>query len=181
MSSYFVLTAVGPDRPGLVDEISAFLAERRINIEDTRMAVLGGEFAVILLASGDAPTVEGIAPELSRIGKDIGLSIQIRPTIDPVMRKAKPAIPYRVTATSMDHPGIVHEITRVLAGHSVNIESMDTHVAHAPVSGAPIFTMRCTVGIPVEEKLSVIKRELETLGDRLNIDIDFESIESFLK
>ena len=143
------------------------------------MAVLGGEFAVILLASGDNVTAESLTKELGKIEKRTGLSIQIKPTIDPGMRKVRPSIPHRLIATSMDHPGIVHEITRILHDHLINIESMDTHVAHAPISGAPIFNMRCTINIPADEKLSTIKRKLEKLGDSLNVDIEFEAIETF--
>ena len=64
MLAYIVLTAIGPDRPGLVDEISSFLAARKINIEDSRMAVLGGEFAIIMLASGETGTVDLLGREL---------------------------------------------------------------------------------------------------------------------
>jgi len=179
MSSYVVLTAIGSDRPGLVDEISAFLAERNVNIEDSRMAVLGGEFAVILLASGDKGLADSLGGESSRLEKITGLRVQIKSTVAPSERKIKPSIPHRLIATSMDHPGIVHEITRVLHDHMINIESLDTHVTNAPLSGAPIFNMRCIINIPVDEKLSTIHDQLEELGDRLNVDIDVEAVENF--
>jgi glycine cleavage system transcriptional repressor len=179
MSSYIVLTAVGPDRPGLVDEISAFLAKKVINIEDSRMAILGGEFAVILLASGDDAVIKGMEKDLKSLGKDTGLTISTRPTISPNKRKVVPSIPHKLHATSMDHPGIIHEITRILHNHVINIESMETHVSHAPITAAPIFTMHCRLSIPVDEKLSVVKKELEQLGDRLNIDIELEALETF--
>ena len=46
---YVVLTAVGPDRPGLVNALASLIRDAGANIEDSRMAILGGEFAVILL------------------------------------------------------------------------------------------------------------------------------------
>lgn len=178
MSAYVVLTAVGPDRPGLVDEISSFLADNNINIEDSRMAVLGGEFAVIMLTSGVAGFTDLLGRELARIEKTTGLSIKIRPTLAPHERKMQPSLPYKFTATSMDHPGIVHEITRVFHQHSINIESMDTHVTHAPVSGTPIFNMKCIINIPAGEKLSSVRRELEELGDRMDIDIEIVAVDT---
>ncbi len=180
MSSYVVLTAIGPDRPGLVDEISAFLAGNNINIEESRMAVLGGEFAVILLASGEAGFFDRLAGELPRIEKTTGLTIKIRPTLAPHERKIQPSLPHRFTATSMDHPGIVHEITRVFHRHSINIESMDTHVSHAPVSGTPVFNMKCIIYIPVGEKLSSVHRDLEKLGDRMDIDIEIVAVDAYI-
>ena len=179
MKSYIVLTAIGPDQPGLVDEISAFLASRNANIEDSRMAVLGGEFAVILLASGDKVLFEKLGSQLIELEKSTGLSMQIKPTVAPGERPVKPSLPHRLTATSMDHPGIVHEITKLLHSHSINIESLDTHVANAPLSGAPIFNMRCMISVPVEVKISALRRELEQLGDRLNVDIALDAVDSF--
>ncbi|OHD65452.1 MAG: hypothetical protein A2176_13015 [Spirochaetes bacterium RBG_13_51_14] len=179
MSSYAVLTAIGPDRPGLVDEISAFLADRNINIEDSRMAVLGGEFAVILLASGEPDFSDRLIRELAAIEKITGLAVHLKPTLAPHERKVHQSLPHRLTATSMDHPGIVHEVTRVLHKRNINIESMETHLAHAPVSGAPIFKMKCVINIPVEEKLSAVRKELEKLGDRMDIDIEIEAADSY--
>ncbi|OHD67361.1 MAG: hypothetical protein A2W19_00135 [Spirochaetes bacterium RBG_16_49_21] len=178
MSSYIVLTAVGPDRPGLVDEISAFLAARNVNIEDSCMAVLGGEFAVILLGSGEAGALEKLADNLVVLKKNTSLSIQMKQTIAPNARQVPPSLPHRLSATSMDHPGIVHEISRILHKRNINIESLGTHVAHAPVSGTPLFTMKCIINIPVGEKLSSLRRELEELGDCMDIDIEIETADA---
>lgn len=179
MNTYIVLTAVGSDRPGLVDEISSFLTARHINIEDSRMAVLGGEFAVVLLASGAEGIADRLRGEISTLEQNTGLSMQIKDTLAPSQRKIKPSMPHRLTATSMDHPGIVHEITRILHQRNINIESMETRVTSAPLSGAPIFNMKCVINIPVEEKSSAIRRELEKLGDRMDIDIEIEAIDTF--
>ncbi len=178
MATFAVITAIGPDRPGLVNEISAFLADRNINIEDSRMAVLGGEFAVILLASGAEGIISSLKNEITGIEKTTGLSFQIKPTIAPAKRKISPSIPHRLTVTGMDHPGIVNEITRVLHSHLINIESLDTHISYAPISGSQIFNMKCTVNIPAEQKISGIRKELMKLGDLLNIDIDIVAAES---
>lgn len=179
MTRYTVITAIGSDRPGLVDEISSFLAARKINIEDSRMAVLGGEFAVILLASGAPGFGEKLAPELHQLEKKTGLSILLKPTMAPAERKIKPSIPHRLVATSMDHPGIVHEITRILHNRSINIESMETRVINAPLSGAPIFKMKCIINIPFELKIATVRKELEKLGDRMDIDIEIEAADAF--
>ncbi len=179
MNAYIVLTAIGPDRPGLVDEISAFLAARDINIEDSRMAVLGGEFAVILLGGGGADIYDKLKNSLTPLEKSTGLAIYLKPTLAPHERKITPALPHRLTATSMDHPGIVHEITRILHKRNINIQSMDTRVSQAPLSGAPIFNMKCVISVPVGEKLSSIRKELEKLGDRMDIDIEIEAVDSY--
>jgi glycine cleavage system transcriptional repressor len=179
MSPYIVMTAVGPDRPGLVDEISEFLAARKINIEDSRMSVLGGEFAVILLASGVKALCDCLVPEITGLEKKTGLRIMIKETRSPLDRRSAPSIPHRLTATCLDHPGIVHEITQILHKRNINIESLETRVSYAPVSGAPIFNMKCVMSVPTGERLSSVRKELEKLGDRLDIDIEIEAVETY--
>ena len=177
MTQYIVITAIGSDRPGLVDEISSFLAARKINIEDSRMAVLGGEFAVILLAAGAPGFTEKLGSELPQLEKKTGLSIQVKQTVAPSERKIKPSIPHRLVATSMDHPGIVQEITRILHNRAINIESLETRVINAPLSGAPIFKMKCIINVPVGEKPSALRKEMEKLADKMDIDIEIVAVD----
>ncbi len=172
MNQYYVLTAIGPDRTGLVDEITSYLSEREINIEDSRMAVLGGEFAIILLASGSGSSFDSLLKVIKEIEQKTGLVLHLKSTISPDERKVQPSIPHKLHVTSLDHPGLVNEITALLRRFSINIESMDTRVAHAPVSGTPVFTMHCSITIPVSEKISTIKQELQNLENKLNVDID---------
>jgi glycine cleavage system transcriptional repressor len=176
MNSYIVLTAIGSDRPGLVDEISAFLSMRNINIEDSRMAVLGGEFAVIMLISGGENVIDKIPNEIAELEISTGLGIQTKRTVAPGARKVGPSLLHKLTTTSMDHPGIVHQITNLLRKHSINIESLETYVSNAPLSGAPIFNMNGILNIPSDVKISKLRKELEDLGDRLNVDIYLEAV-----
>jgi len=174
MKTYAVLTGVGPDRPGLVDEVSAYLAEREINLEESRMAVLGGEFALILLASGAEAAIADLRKNLSQLGRATGLEFSLKPTRPPSERPAGPALPYRLLAQSLDHPGIVHEITRALHARGVNIESLETHVRPAPVSGAPVFELEARVSVPAETKATRLRAELLEVADQFNLDIVFE-------
>lgn len=177
MKTYAVLTAVGPDRQGLVDEISEYLSDRKINIEDSRMAVLGGEFAVLLLAGGPPVAVEQLLTSVEPLEKKTGLTFGVKRTRAPGEVSSGPSLLYRLHATSMDHPGIVHQITRLLHVHGINIESLDTRVQPAPHSGTPIFSMDCLVSVPAAVKISELREELYDLGDDLNVDVSFEPVD----
>jgi len=177
MKTYAALTAVGPDRPGLVDEISEYLADRKINIEDSRMAVLGGEFAVILLAGGPPLAVEQLLTGVEPLEKKTGLTFGLKRTRAPGETPGGPSLLYRLHATSMDHPGIVHQIARLLRAHDINVESLDTRVLPAPYSGTPIFSMDCLLRVPAAVKISLLREELYDLGDDLNVDVSFEPAE----
>jgi glycine cleavage system transcriptional repressor len=157
-----------------VDDVAAVLALRNLNIEDSRMAVLGGEFALILLASGEESSVKAIQESLPELEKETGLAFSLKPTRTPKKGAPAPALPFHLHATGMDHPGIVHEITKVLHANQINIESLETHTSSAPVSGTPIFSMRCLVSVPASIKIADLRRELEEIAEDLNMDVNFE-------
>ena len=57
---HVILTAIGPDQVGLVERLSEFISDRGCNIEDSKMAVFCGEFAVIVLISGETASLAKI-------------------------------------------------------------------------------------------------------------------------
>ena len=174
MTQYVLLTAIGPDRPGLVDEVSAKLTERGLNIESSRMAVLGGEFAIIMLVSGEPAAADKLAADAAELSGRTGLQVFLKPTIAPGQRALGSSLPCRLVVAGMDHQGIVHEISRVLHQFKVNVEALETRVEPAPVSGTPIFTMVALVAVPVEVKIRGLRAALIERGDALNVDVEFE-------
>jgi len=174
MKSYLILTAVGPDRSGLVDEVSEYLSGNNINIESSRMSVLGGEFAMILLVSGEEDATRKIRENISKLEDESSLVFFCKKTGPPEARAKKASLPYRIETAGMDHPGIVHDISKLLSGFDVNIEALDTKVLSAPVSGSPMFKMVARLLVPAEVKISKLKRSLMELGDDLNMDIELD-------
>ena len=123
-TNHLIMTAVGPDRVGLVEKIAEFIARHGCNIEDSKMAVFCGEFAVIVLISGDSAKLKKIASDYRQIEVETGLTIS---TTTPAVREAAQSfLPYKLTASCMDHPGIVYQISNALSSMGVNIESMET-------------------------------------------------------
>jgi glycine cleavage system transcriptional repressor len=164
-----ILTAIGPDRVGLVEKISAFISKRGGNIEDSKMAVFCGEFAVIVLIGGDAASLGAISREYLEMEKDTGLTIAFR---TPSARKTPDCLPYRLTASCMDHPGIVYQISGVLRGMGVNIESMETKTYSAPMSGTPLFQLEADLAVPAQTNIYQLREQMEDLQREENIDIE---------
>lgn len=173
--NFFVLTGVGQDRHGLVEEISGWLAERQASIADSRMALLGGEFAIIILVNAPANSGD-LTRELPRLSEQTGLDIQIRPTVSPSGRgEQAPAVPYTLRCSTVDHPGIVKELTAVLRQYAVNIESLETQVVPAPTSGTPVFSLVALVAVPASVKIAELRESLEDLSARENLDLIFHA------
>lgn len=171
--SYLVLTAVGPDRPGIVSELSALIHKAGANLEDSRMAVLGGEFAVLLLVSGTAEALESTARSAAEGGEALGLAVQHRKTTGP--RRASDARPYTLSVSGFDRPGIVQAITGVLARRRVNVSSLESRLTFAPHSGTPLFVLEAELEVPSATVLSELRRELGSKCDEENLDLTFEA------
>ena len=168
-NAYSVLTASGPDRVGIVDDISGIVAEKNCNIEDSRMAVLGGEFAVIMLVSGAQEAVGALMKALPGRGEGLGLSIECRATRAP--RGKEEGRPYFLEVVSLDTPGIVHSVTAVLRKSGANIESLETDTGAAPWTGAPMFRMKAHIVVESGQRVSDLRGALARLqGDR-DLDI----------
>ena len=75
-----VVTVTGKDKKGIIAKISAFLAERSVNIEDISQTILGEYFAMIMIV--DISNMQGelaqIAKECNELGKAIGMSVYMQ-------------------------------------------------------------------------------------------------------
>ncbi|MFZ5473506.1 MAG: glycine cleavage system protein R, partial [Pseudomonadota bacterium] len=77
---FLVITATGDDQVGLVQRFTSRLAEAGCNIEESRMALLGGQFAIIMLVSGRWDALSRLEDRLPAIGEELGLTIVARRT-----------------------------------------------------------------------------------------------------
>jgi glycine cleavage system transcriptional repressor len=172
MDQHVILTAIGADRPGLVDEVSQFIFQRGGNIADSRMVNLRGQFAIMVLLSGSPETVSRLESDLGGLCAKAGLHAEVRPAspAKPQATALSQARPYRLRATAMDQSGLVHRIAHLLREHNVNIESLDSRLSAAPISGAPIFEMDLVLTVPQQVPLPTLRSALGKLCDDLNID-----------
>jgi glycine cleavage system transcriptional repressor len=167
---HLILTAIGPDQVGLVQKIAEFISRHGCNIEDSKMAVFCGEFAVIVLISGEGANLVKIGRDYRQIETETGLAISIK---TPSTRNPPEFfLPYKLTASCMDHPGIVYRISGVLSSMGVNIESMETKTYSAPVSGAPIFQLEAKLAVPTKTNINQLRERFNEIQREENIDID---------
>ena len=173
---HLILTAIGPDRVGLVEKISAFISRHGCNIEDSKMAVFCGEFAVIVLITGEGGNLVKIGRDYREIETETGLTISIK---TPSTRSQPESfLPYKLTASCMDHPGIVYQISAVLSAMGVNIESMETRTYAAPVSGTPIFQLEAALAVPTRTNVNSLRERFAQIQKEENIDIELAAAKS---
>jgi glycine cleavage system transcriptional repressor len=176
MKSYVVVSTMGPDRPGLAKEISEFFTARGINIERCRGCVLGNEFGMVILTSGKTQDIERLINDLDRLREKTNLDIHVRKTKAPGHRDVLPSIPYRLLAVSLDHPGIIHQICKLLHLRGVNIDDISTNVDNNPITGANTFQMVCYFSLPPAVKIFDLKNDFKRISEEYNIDIRFDAV-----
>jgi len=172
--AFAVLTAIGPDRVGIVDDLSRLIAPLGGNIEESKMAILGGEFAGIMLVSLAAPQLRVRAGRVPHEETALGLGLEFRPPRRPEARND--GRPYSLETVSLDTPGILLAVTAVLKAHAINIEELETLTQPAPWTGAPMFRMRATIILGPAVSILQFRADLAQLEAERDLDITLRPI-----
>jgi glycine cleavage system transcriptional repressor len=170
---FVVFTAVGPDRPGLVNQISSIMHQAGANIEDSRMAILGGEFALILLVSGSSEAVQRVKQAGARIESELGLHCLLKETT--TLGASTNYLRFHLRVTGVDRPGIVQTVTGILADRGVNLAALESRVSYAPLSGTPMFVLEADLQVPATLELAKLRAELAVRCEAENLDFTLES------
>jgi glycine cleavage system transcriptional repressor len=165
-----VLTLTGPDRIGIVDDLTRLLLERGSNVETSRMARLGGQFAILMLVSLPADEIARLDESLKRL-TDQGYKVTTTPAGQSYAEAHPGWLPYRIEVNGADHEGIIQEVAHYLRQFGISIESMESETSPAPISGVPLFAMTARVVVPPDLAGQGWEAGLEQLGIHRNLDI----------
>ncbi len=168
---HFALTAVGVDRPGIVAAVTGVLLELGVNLEDTSMTILRGQFAMMLVVDAPASlTVAELRRAEERVASDLDLVIAVRGLPEPSSPDAPSPDAARYTAAvyGADHPGIVHGVSALLASEGVNIVDLSTRVIGAP--DRPVYAMFLELSVPPTVDPDELSRQLQAAAAELGVD-----------
>ena len=171
MPKRFVLTLTGSDRIGIVQHVTESILECGGDVQASRMARLGGEFAMLLLVSIPDSETDRLSANIENLSGE-GFKVSVTETEWGVAARRKEWLPFKIEVRGANHEGIIHEIAEHLSGLGINIESVDTSVVPAPMSGTPLFTMDAIVVAPPDLPKHKWQDELEEAADRLNVELE---------
>jgi glycine cleavage system regulatory protein len=158
-----ILTVIGPDRPGLVRALAQAVANQGGSWLESRMARLAGQFAGIVRI--EAP--DTILDELRHL-EQLGLRVTAE-RAEPAARPTGERLVLEVTGN--DRPGIVRDVTRVLAENAINIEELTTNVEAASFTGGTLFRAVALLRAPSHAAIEAVQSGLEELGNELMVDV----------
>jgi len=161
----FILTVMANDRPGIAERLAREIENQKGNWLESRMATMAGKFAGIVRI--EIPESQSEAAQKALQGlRDEGLSIQIElgETSDENI------IQHCVEVVGNDRPGIVREVTNVLAAQSVNVIDLQTEIEPASMSGGSLFRAKIEFALTESQTLDAVVQALEDLSPDLMVD-----------
>jgi glycine cleavage system transcriptional repressor len=170
-----VISVIGQDRPGIVNALSERILELGLNIEDSRMTVLGGEFAVLMAVAGATQPLQQLQDYLDHLAAEGEFACLYRPTTDRLPADYRSC---HVEVASMDHPGIVHRVAGFFSARNINIRELSTETSPAAHTGTPVFELSLWIEVSPDIDLSGLQAdfahfcEAEALDGTLTPDID---------
>jgi glycine cleavage system transcriptional repressor len=172
---HVAVTAFGADRPGIAAAVAKVLFEHGGNVEDSRMAILGGHFAMMLIVAlpegAEPSTLEGA---LAVPAAELELLVAVRPVAEISPEHAEGS-PYIVTVYGADKPGIVYRVCETLAGHRVNVTDLATRVVGGE---APVYVMILEATVPAGTDAAAVEADLKSLASELAVDVAFHPVEA---
>ena len=171
MNTSIVLTVTADDKPGVIEAVSNVLAKHDGNWTQSSMSSLAGQFAGILLVYVSDDKTDACLAELQGLESK---GIRIISYIGESETASGKSREYRMELIGNDRPGIVHEITVLLANHKVNVRELETLVEGASMGGGELFKATAQLSVPDGTEIDALESDLEDIANDLMVDISFE-------
>ncbi|WP_020394340.1 glycine cleavage system protein R [Thiolinea disciformis] len=171
MQTHIILTILGPDRPGLVQDLSAIFTAHQGNWTESRMVHLGGQFAGLLQVSLPSDQLIALQQALDKLQTN-GLQVLFAESKNSLVHEDSDLL--HIEVLGLDRPGIIRDITAQLAALKVNIEELFTEQRTAPMSSELLFFASLVLSLPKGVSADQVKKQLEDLSDQLMVDLNFD-------
>jgi glycine cleavage system regulatory protein len=168
MLTSLVVTVIGPDRPGLVRLLSDCGTVHGASWEESRMASLAGQFAGMVRFAVDSARAAALAAALTALESE-GLRIVIAQGSGAASVPAARTL--KLELVGHDRPGIVRDISRLLAERGISIQELNTSVESGAMSGGSLFRVEAMLAVPNALATDELRAALEGLANELMVDV----------
>lgn len=171
MKTSLILTAIGPDKPGLVELLATTLAEHQANWQQSSMSRLAGQFAGILIATADTDRVDSLLTALDGLAQQ-GLNVSV--VTEASGSSAATGTALTLELVGHDKPGIVRDISRALAARNISVEELTTEVVSGSMSAEQLFKAQASLLMPAGADIDDLQDALEAIASDLMVDISLD-------
>ena len=176
MNLYLAVSAIGPDRTGLVHEFTRTIADCGGSISESRMLALGAEFGLQLLVGGNWHAIAKLEAELTRLAETSGLVLHIKRT--EARPRREDHVPYTIDVVCVDQPGIVAGLAGFFTSRAIDIGEVATRGYTASQTGAAMFSVQMSVNVPARIHVSQLREDFMDYCDTLNLDAILEPVKN---
>jgi glycine cleavage system regulatory protein len=169
MKTYLVLTLIGKDQPGLVESLASVVAQHHGNWLESNMSRLAGQFAGILRVSVDAGQADALIAGLDALSPRLRLVVERSGSDGDAVATHRGL---RLSLVGNDRPGIIRDISGVLARHHVNVDDLETECAPAPMASDMLFRAYALLHVPAGLDIDLLGAELEKIADDLIVELN---------
>lgn len=123
-TQHLVLTAIGQNKTGLVSELTGLITQCNCNVLDSKMAIFGSEFTMIMLLAGDNSSLLELEVNLPPLAMQLNLlTMMKRTTTHEELERPQ----YLVQIDGPDQTGTIKKLTSYLAKNQIDIASLKSN------------------------------------------------------
>lgn len=173
MQHLLALTVIADDRAGIVDMLATTVKDNGGNWLESNMSRLAGKFAGILLVAVVSENKDRLVHALRALAaNDLRITVEVTSPVNERWNTRQDIAPAMLYVTGNDRPGIVGEISRILAAQGVNVEELTTFCDNAAMSGEPLFHLQASLSLSATHDLESLRDSLEDLSNDFIVELN---------
>ncbi|EMA2425486.1 glycine cleavage system protein R [Vibrio alginolyticus] len=180
MKQHLVLTAVGTDRPGICNQVVQLVTQAGCNIVDSRIAIFGSEFTLIMLLTGNASSVIRVETQLPLLGQEHDLiTIMKRTAAHELLDNS---YTMEVFIESEDRPGLTEKFTKFFADQQIGLDSLSAQtISKSKIQlDSDQFHIAITASVSADFNLMQLQEDFDELCKSLNVQGSLNFIKNTL-
>lgn len=166
------VTVLGHDRPGIIAQATSALSHLGLNLEDSTMTLLRGQFAFMLICSGDADAA-AVATALEPLRSDGSLDVAVRP-VRAEPQPTRTGVAHQLIVHGGDRPGIVSALTAVLADVGGNVTDLSTRLT------GELYVVIAEVDVPDGVDVTRLRERIADVAEQVGVDASLTAVETDL-
>lgn len=170
--NWYMLTLIGADKPGIVAAVTEGLFKLGLNLGETSMLRLGGNFTIMMMVSGIREE-QALKDQLEPVIEALHMRLHVDPIRARLHEHVVPNL--QVTVCGADRAGIVAQVTAALAACGFNILDLESDVAGT--SDEPVYIMQIA-GI-AEASVESVETALDPLR-KDGVDVNVSAVETYI-
>ncbi|MCB1601613.1 MAG: ACT domain-containing protein [Lysobacterales bacterium] len=172
--NHLLISAIAPNTVALLTFIGKRVLDAGCNLLEARVALLGQEVSVLLLASGSWDAIAKCESALGKVQRDDQMVLTMRRTSSRELTGS--SLPYTVEVIAADRPGILYQLAEFFSRRGITVEALSSSRYRAAQTGAEMFSAQISIGIPAAAHISSLREDFLEFCDTLNLDAILEPI-----